>query len=164
MQLPYVDLGAEGAYDVVVSDGAGLTNTSSAASLSLSGKPLIVQNLAGLVVVPGATATFRVTTTNTALLPITYEWLKDDLLLASHTVDSRADSLTMNNVQAADVGIYCVRITNRAIAAPGLSSWGAPLMLDSDGDGMPDGVGIESRAEPRKSSGRGGGRGSRRGI
>jgi len=106
------------------------------------GDPVIVQNPVGLTVVPGATATFQVAVTNTAALPITYEWFKDDLLVASHTVDARDDSLALTNVQPVDAGAYSVRVRNRAIAAPGFSSLSAPLVvdgvLDTDGDGMPD--------------------------
>ncbi|HSA03374.1 MAG TPA: immunoglobulin domain-containing protein, partial [Candidatus Paceibacterota bacterium] len=140
--LPNVDAGAEGAYDVMVSNETGFTNTSPVADLLLLGKPVFVQKPVGLTLAPGATATFQVTITNTAALPITYEWRKDNQLVTSHTSSTHTDSLTLTNVQPTDAGNYVVRVSNRALAAPGLSSPSAPLVveadLDSDGDGLPD--------------------------
>lgn len=138
LEVRDVNPAAEGTYDVLVSDESGFTNTSAPASLTLSGKPWIVRDLAGLAVVPGTTATFQVAVADTAIIPVAYQWYKDGLLLASHTLNSRVDSLALTNVQAADAGIYSVRITNRALAAPGFASLSVPLMLDTDGDGMPD--------------------------
>ncbi len=142
LQLLDVDAQAEGDYDVVVLDGAGLASTSAVASLTLLGKPFIVQHPVRLTVAPGATATFQIAVTNTAALPITYEWRKEGLPVATHTTDSPADSFILTNAQPTDAGEYSVRVHNRAVLAPGFTSAAAGLTvdatLDTDGDGMPD--------------------------
>jgi hypothetical protein len=111
-------------------------------SLTILGDPTIVEQPVGMTVAPGGVATFRVTVTNTAVLPITYEWRKASLPIAGHTIDARTDSLVLTNVQLTDAEAYSVRLSNRAVAAPGLDSLSAVLVvedtLDTDGDGMPD--------------------------
>lgn len=155
-ELPDVDAAMEGAYDVVVWDEAGFTNTSSAVSLTLLGKPVIVQNPTSLTVTLGSTATFHAAVTNNAALPVTFEWRRDGAVVAIHTADSRTDTFTLSNVQAIDAGAYSARVTNRALLAPGYSSTAATLVVegvvDTDNDGMPDAFETAHGLNPRDPS------------
>jgi DNA/RNA endonuclease G (NUC1) len=73
---------------------------------SAAGAPGIVAQPTSQTTVVGGSATFSVTATGDATL--TYQWLHDDLEIAGAT----APTLTLNNVQAADVGAYTVTVSN----------------------------------------------------
>ncbi len=153
LSLLDVDADEEGTYDVVVLEEAGGGTTSAPADLTVLGDPIIVQHPLGMTVNRGGLATFSVTVTNTAVRPITCEWRRDDLLVASHTVDSFRDSLTLTNVQPMDAGAYSVHLVNRAAGVSGVASLSALLVVqedpDSDRDGMPDAFESSHGLDPR---------------
>lgn len=113
-----------GAYSVVISNAAG-SATSGAATLTVNPAPApvapsITTQPSGLVVIPGATATFAVAATGTG--PLSFQWRRNgaDLLGATNSV------LTLNNVSGADAGDYSVVVSN---AAGNVTSANAPLIL-----------------------------------
>jgi hypothetical protein len=130
-----------GVYDVVVSDATRAT-PSEAASLRVLGTPVIVQQPLGITMPRGSDAAFSVEVTNTALLPISYEWRKDGVTVSRRTVAARMDFLTLTPVQPDDAGAYSVEVSNRASGVPGFMSDTVTLqveeLIDSDGDGLPD--------------------------
>ncbi len=85
-----------------------------------TGAPVIVAQPTGQTAPVGATATFSVTATGDA--PLTYQWLKNDDAIAGAT----ADTLTLTNVQAADVATYTVVVSN---AVGNVTSNGADLVV-----------------------------------
>ncbi len=70
--------------------------------------PLITTQPSSQTTVVGGSATFTVVATGTA--PLTYQWFKDDVAVDGAT----GASLTVNNVQATDVGQYDVVVSNAA--------------------------------------------------
>lgn len=91
-------------YDVVVTNLAG-SAVSSVAILTVIDPPVIVTQPASQTNLAGATATFSVTATGTAL---TYQWRKKSLSIPGAT----NAMLTLNYLQAADAAIYSVVVTN----------------------------------------------------
>ncbi len=73
---------------------------------SAAGAPSIVAQPTAQTTVVGGSATFSVTATGDATL--TYQWSVNDSEISGAT----ASSLTLGNVQAADVGTYTVTVTN----------------------------------------------------
>ncbi len=73
---------------------------------SNAGAPAIVAQPGSQTTVVGGSATFSVTASGDATL--TYQWSHDENEIAGAT----SDTLTLNNVQAADVGNYTVVVTN----------------------------------------------------
>lgn len=70
------------------------------------GSPVISGHPTTQTTVVGGSATFSVTATGDA--PLSYQWLHDDIDIPG----ANAASLTLANVQAADVGTYYVVVTN----------------------------------------------------
>ena len=113
-----------GAYSVVVSNAAG-SATSGAATLTVNPAPApvapsITTQPSGLVVIPGATATFAVAATGTG--PLSFQWRRNGADLPGAT----SSVLTLNNVSGADAGDYNVVVSN---AAASVTSANAPLIL-----------------------------------
>jgi alpha-tubulin suppressor-like RCC1 family protein len=113
-----------GAFSVVVTNTAGSV-TSSAATLTVNAAPgptapAITTQPSGLVVIPGATATFAVAATGTG--PLNFQWRRNGADLTGAT----ASVLTLTNVSGADAGTYSVVISN---AAGNVTSANAPLIL-----------------------------------
>lgn len=71
-----------------------------------SGAPTITSQPNTQTTVVGGSATFSVTAVGDA--PLTYQWLHDD----NDVIGATSSTLTLNNVQAADVGTYFVEVTN----------------------------------------------------
>ncbi len=100
-----------GSYTVTVTNAAGGV-TSDPATLTVITQPSIVTPPASQMVNAGATATFTVIASGTA--PLTYQWRKNGAAIPGATTDT----LTLNNVQAADAAAYSVVVSNAAGSAP----------------------------------------------
>jgi hypothetical protein len=96
-----------GAYSVVVSNSYGVV-TSSQASLTFS-PPVIQEQPQSQAVIPGTSATFTVVATSA--LPLQYQWYFNSTTALAGQTNA---TLTINNVQQADVGIYSVVVSNGA--------------------------------------------------
>ncbi|HWA27416.1 MAG TPA: pectinesterase family protein [Lacunisphaera sp.] len=94
-----------GSYAVVVTNSAGAT-TSPAAVLTVVSPPAITTQPVSQSAGVGASVSFTVVATGTA--PLGYQWARDGVAIAGAT----ADTLTLNNVQAADAAGYTVTVSN----------------------------------------------------
>src|SRR5215211_939736 len=81
------------------------------------------------VAAPGDIATFSVVVADT--LALTFQWKFNGTDIPGAT----GDSLLLTNVSAANEGQYSVVVTN---SAGSVTSQPAALLMDSDGDGLPD--------------------------
>jgi hypothetical protein len=116
-----------GSYSVVVSNSVGSV-TSGAAALAIAADPppptpvapRITTQPAGLVVLPGNSATFAVAATGTG--PLAYQWSRDGTEISGAT----GPVLALSSVQAGDAGSYTVRVSN---AAGAVTSNGAQLIV-----------------------------------
>lgn len=113
-----------GAYTVVVSNAAG-SATSGAAMLTVNAAPApiaptITTQPSGLVVIPGATATFAVAATGTG--PLSFQWQRNGSTLPGAT----GPVLSLTNVSGAEAGNYSVVVSN---AVGSVTSANAPLIL-----------------------------------
>jgi len=93
--------------------------TSAVATLELRIPPTITQQPQPITVVVGEKATFTVTVTNTATLPIHYQWRKGSIPLTNILLHSTTSSFTLYNVQTNVTttngpGGYRVAISNAA--------------------------------------------------
>jgi hypothetical protein len=91
--------------------------------------PQILAQPQSQVVAPGALASFLVVAANTRGL--SYQWQFNGTNLAGAT----GDALLLTNVGFADAGEYSVVLTN---PSGSVTSAPATLMLETDGDGLPD--------------------------
>jgi uncharacterized repeat protein (TIGR01451 family) len=83
-----------------------LINNSAVTSTTVKDPPTINSQPTGLAVCPGQTAMFSVTASGAA--PLSYQWRKGGLDLTGET----AATLTINNAQTANAGVYDVRVSN----------------------------------------------------
>lgn len=116
------------AYTVVVTNVAG-SITSAPANLTVNIPPAITGQPASQEVNAGANVTFTVTATGTA--PLGYQWRKNGANLAGATTSS----YTKNNVQAADVGLYSVVVSNllgTATSAEAILALNAVIVFSDD--------------------------------
>jgi len=104
LTLAGVTAAEEGSYAVGVTNAAGGVR-SEAAVLVVQNPPVITLNPAGQAVAAGATVTFSVEATGTAL---SYQWKLNGDPIAGAT----ASACTRNNVQTADAGAYTVTVAN----------------------------------------------------
>jgi hypothetical protein len=95
----------------------------------ISVPPQIVSQPQNQVVKPGALASFSVVASDTRGL--TSQWLFNGTNLAGAT----GDALLLANVNAANEGLYSVVLAN---PSGSITSAPAALLLDGDGDGLPD--------------------------
>jgi hypothetical protein len=91
--------------------------------------PQIVAQPVRQIVEPGGVASFSILLADTRA--VTFQWNFNGIEIAGAT----GDSLLLTNVSAANEGHYAVRVTNGAGA---VTSASASLMIDGDGDGLPD--------------------------
>jgi rhamnogalacturonan endolyase len=84
------------------------TVTSNSVLFEVFGPPVIAAQPQSLIALTGGTATFSVAVNNSPGLA--YQWFKDGVAIAGAT----ASSLTISNVQAADIGSYAVAVSNGA--------------------------------------------------
>lgn len=105
-------------YRVKITNSVG--SVSAEATLSLPVAPSITTQPQGQAVARGQTATFSIFATGSPAP--SYQWFQGSTLLVGQT----EPTITLTNVQAADVGNYSVRVTN---VAGSISSSIAPLVL-----------------------------------
>ncbi|MEQ2007905.1 MAG: immunoglobulin domain-containing protein [Limisphaerales bacterium] len=94
-----------GLYSVVITSPYGSV-TSSNATLTVNVPPTIVVQPVSVESIAGSNATFSVTATGDA--PLTYQWRFGGVNIAGAT----GATLTLNNVQAANAGLYSVVVSN----------------------------------------------------
>ena len=102
-----------GTYTVVVTNPSG-SATSSLATLTPRGYPVITSQPASQMITAGSTATLSVAATSGTAL--TYQWRKDGSNLADggRISGSTGATLTISSAQTADAGSYRVVVTNAA--------------------------------------------------
>ncbi|MBD8033039.1 immunoglobulin domain-containing protein [Solibacillus sp. A46] len=103
-----VQISDAGSYTVVVTNAVGNV-TSNTATLTVTPVPValeITTQPSNQMIIAGGSATFTVTATSDTSL--SYQWKKD----GADIVGATRASLTINNVQAGDAGIYAVVVTN----------------------------------------------------
>ncbi len=98
LQVTNVQAAQFGSYTVLITNGYGAV-LSSAALLELLQPPVITQQLLPLTVIAGENATFTVTVTNNATLPITYRWTRQGSPFATNVLNSRTCSMTLFHVR-----------------------------------------------------------------
>ncbi len=111
LTLTNVQVSDSGGYSVVVTNAYG-SATSTVAQLTVNAPvapSITVQPQDQTGILPGATATFRVVADGSE--PLNYQWYFNTSTLLTNATDS---SLTINNVQSADAGIYTVVVNNLA--------------------------------------------------
>jgi hypothetical protein len=96
-----------GSYIVIVANPAGSV-TSTPATLTLNGPPVVITPFAEVAATAGETTTLDVSVAG--LPPFTYQWLKDGQEIAGAT----SPSLTIASPRASEAGNYSVRVSNRA--------------------------------------------------
>jgi uncharacterized delta-60 repeat protein len=105
LSVPGAGIANVGDYAVTVSNAAGSV-TSSAASLALSGPPLIVVQPSAVSTYVGGSAALSVSATGTA--PFTYQWSVGGMAIPG----ANSSSLVLNNIGANQGGAYAATITN----------------------------------------------------
>ncbi len=127
LSLPTLTLSAVasnqvGTYCVVVSNAMGVV-TSQVATLELAfGPPIIVQHPQSLTVLAGNPVTFAVQVTNTASLPLTYQWRKGTNVLETIVLRDWVCAFTLPDVRTnvtATNGPGLYRVVVRNGASPG---------------------------------------------
>ena len=105
--LVSVAAGDAAGYSVVIINAAGSV-TSSSATLTVLGRPLITSQPLSQTNTAGTTATFTVSVTGTA--PLSYQWFKNTTPVSGAT----GATLTLAGVSAGDAAAYSVVIVNAA--------------------------------------------------
>ena len=108
---PATGPGDGGSYDVVVTNMVGSVTSALAAVVvtEAPGKvypPAIARQPLRALVQPGATLTLRVSAVGTG--PLAYQWFRNGVALAGATTET----YTASAMGAADMGVYCVRVSN----------------------------------------------------
>jgi hypothetical protein len=113
LTISNVQSGDAGNYVLTVSNGAGVTNTISAA-LVVNGPPVITTQPAAQGVFVGANVNFTVTATGTQ--PLGYQWLQNGAPLSDggNISGSATATLSLTNVQTSNSANYSVTVTNIA--------------------------------------------------
>ena len=108
IQLLNVAKTNQGSYSLIATNGCG-PSTLNLFYLTMNAAPEITtQPVAGFVC-EGKTFTNNVTVANATQLPLSYQWYKDG---NSITNNATAQQLVLQNITAADQGLYAVRVTN----------------------------------------------------
>lgn len=115
-----------GDYTAVISNNFGSV-TSAVATLNFLTPPTIVQQPQPVTVVAGENATFTLTVTNTATLPVNYQWRKGSIILTNILINTTNCSFTLYNVQTNVTttngpGSYRVVVANAASTGQGFAS------------------------------------------
>jgi hypothetical protein len=116
-----VTLADAGSYDVVVSGVCSPSATSNPATLTIQTSPAITGQSGDQNVCAGASASFSVTATGTAL---TYQWRKN----GSNISGATSSTYTIATVAAGHVGVYDVVVSGTC--SPVVTSNGATLVVD----------------------------------
>ena len=108
IQLLNVAKTNQGAYSLIATNGCG-PSTLNLFNLTINTAPEITtQPVAGFVC-EGKTFTNSVFVANATQLPLSYQWFKDG---NSITNNATAQQLVLQNIAAADQGLYAVRVSN----------------------------------------------------
>jgi uncharacterized delta-60 repeat protein len=118
--LSQVSKSDEGGYSTVLTNASGSV-TSSVAMLTVI-DPRITQQPVGVVRSVGGSATFNATAVGTP--PLSYQWYHDGVAVPGAT----ASSLSLNNLTAAEAGMYTVVVSN-----PDGSTTSNPALLTVNG-------------------------------
>lgn len=110
---------------VIHNASGGLTDIRASSALA----PIVIAGPVNRLAAPGQNAAFSVLVTGTA--PLSYQWSFNNNIVAGAT----GDSLLVTNLTLSDLGAYQVLVAN---AFGSVTSSGARLDLDADGDGLPD--------------------------
>jgi hypothetical protein len=124
-----------GLYDLVLGNEFGVT-TSRTAKLVVAIRPLIVQQPLSQSVASNRSVTLSVGVTNTASLPLLFVWRSNNLTVATEFSDRRVSFFKTPPLQR-DAS-YVVVVSNALTAAVLSSRANLTVLLDSDGDGLPD--------------------------
>ncbi len=127
LMLADVQAAHAGTYTVLISNTVGAAISSNAV-LTVITPPSITTEPAGQTVAEGTPATFTVTAVGTS--PLSYRWRRNGTnLVASATVlGVNTPTLTLNNAQPAQAGLYSVLVSN---AAGIVLSVSAPLLVNA---------------------------------
>lgn len=111
LYLQNVSTSQAGSYQFVVTNNYG-SATSAVATLTVLSPATIVSQPLNQYVLPGGNAVFSVTASGDA--PLTYEWLFNGAPLSdgSRVSGSASNQLTIQSVQASDLGAYQVVVSN----------------------------------------------------
>ena len=131
--VPNVQSALLGDYTVILTNNYAAV-TSAVATLTLLIPPIITQPPMSVTVIAGENATFTVTVTNTATLPIYYQWRKGSVSLTNIPLHSTTCSFTLYNVQTNVTftngpGNYRVVVSNSATIGGGSLSTVALTVL-----------------------------------
>ncbi|MFO1450345.1 MAG: immunoglobulin domain-containing protein [Opitutaceae bacterium] len=125
LALTNVQAATTGAYTVVVSNAVGsVTSATANLTLAVAVAPTIVVQPISQTTVAGTGVSFSVVANGTA--PLAYQWRKDEVPINGAT----AATLTLNNPQSGDAGLYTVTVTNSAgtIVSTGATLTVTPLI------------------------------------
>jgi hypothetical protein len=126
-----------GAYSVAVTDING-TVFSSNAILTVLTRPTITLQPMNQIVPEGGSATFSIAASGTP--PISFRWRRGGITFTGGLVINGPtnSTLTLANVSFSDSTNYNVAVTNLAGQSPASSNAWLFVLIDSDGDGLPD--------------------------
>jgi hypothetical protein len=105
LTLSNVSASVAGTYYVVAANAYG-SATSSVAMLTVSASPIILANLTNMTVLAGSTVTLEVEAEGSG--PLLYQWFFNGSTLSA----GNGNTLTLNNVTAANAGTYQVAVSN----------------------------------------------------
>lgn len=107
-----------GTYYVEVTNDVGVTTSASVALIVTGLPPTVATEPVSRDVAAGSTVSFTVVAGGTA--PFTYQWRKGgvDLANGGNVSGAHAPTLTLTNVQAADIGGYSVLVSNNVSSVP----------------------------------------------
>ncbi len=126
-----------GIYQVLISSFSG-SITSNPALLSIQGISLIQQEPPPTSAPQGHSATFGVSLLPTATPPFSYQWKRNDLTIATRLTRNTSDFLTLQNLTFSDAANYSVSVTDAAGYQDASEPATLTVLIDTDGDGMPD--------------------------
>lgn len=142
--IPDIQPGADGLYDVVLTDAIGFVS-SKPATLAFLVDPLITLNPVSQSIVPGSTVVLSVSVTNTATLPISYRVQRNGVLLDAAppnfiTLDERTAYFTFSGTNTMPPwNSYSFLVANASLPSGNLSASALLIFLpDTDADGLPD--------------------------
>jgi hypothetical protein len=111
LAISNVQLTNVGSYQAIATNYVGAA-TSLVATLTISGPPQIISQPTNQSVMPGGTATFRVSATGTAPLAYRWQFTGTNLTDNAHISGSQTNLLAITTVVTNDAGNYQIIITN----------------------------------------------------
>ncbi len=136
-----IDAQHRGDYTALVTD-ANDSASSLPATLTVLIPPTVVVHPQPATVVQGDFVTLGILITNTAALPVTYEWRLGSVPLRTNVVNAVTNSFTFSAIgtNTTVTNSYRVVVKNAANQSPGVASAIAAIIVlpDADGDHLPD--------------------------